>query len=362
MESPISALAQPHIRALEAYTPGLQPIGPGWIKLNTNELPYAPPASVMAAIAAEATKLARYPEPRSMALREAIAARNGLAPSQVIIGNGSDDLLNLLARAFGGSGHQTVSTFPSYSLYPVINAIAGGQVLEIPFGEDFQLPVERLVEAETDLLFLTCPKAPTGVRFPLQHLRRLAERLRGLLVVDEAYAEFADGNAVPLLAEFPRVVVTRTFSKAYGLAGLRVGYAMGNAELIGILDRIRDSYNVNRLSQAGALAALREESYYDACIAEIRATRDRFAASLRSFGWKSFPSETNFVFTAPVDPSGRSSAECALSLYRQLEARQILVRHFARHPLTAPYLRISIGTPSEMERCLEEIILWQKTA
>lgn len=361
MDKGILTLVQPHIREMEAYTPGLQPSGSGWIKLNTNELPFAPPESVVAAILAEAAKLARYPEPRSLPLREAIAARHGLASAQVIVGNGSDDLLNLLARAFGGAGHQTLSTFPSYSLYPVVTAIAGGDLVEVPFPEGFQLPVEAILAADPDLVFLTCPNAPTGIQFAAGELRHLAEGLRGLLVVDEAYAEFAESDAVPLLSDYPRVVVTRTFSKAFGLAGLRVGYALADAEVIAVLDRIRDSYNVNRLSQAGALAALRENAHYKRCIDEIKATRQSFADALSGMGWKLFPSQTNFVFGAPVDATGTASAECATRLYRHLESQKILVRHFARHPLTAPYLRISIGTSSEMNRCLEEIQSWQKT-
>ncbi len=359
---PLRELCQPHIRALVPYTPGLQPSGSGWIKLNTNELPFPPPPEVHAAIAAEIARLPRYPDPRSTALREALAAFHGLAPAQVIVGNGSDDLLNLLARAFGGAGRVTVETFPSYSLYPVITAMAGGAICSVPLGEGFSLPLEALAAAHADLLFLTCPNAPTGVRFPLDQLRELARRCTGLLVIDEAYAEFARESAIGLLAGSPNVVVTRTFSKAFGLAGLRVGYAMADPEVVAILDRIRDSYNVNRLSQAGALAALGAWPYYAERIREIVATRDRLRAALLSLGWQVPPSEANFLFAEPVRAGGSPGADVAAELYRHLEARRILVRHFAKHPLTAPFLRISIGSRSEMDTLLTEVTAWSSPA
>jgi histidinol-phosphate aminotransferase len=358
----ITELVHPHIRDLDPYVPGLQPSGNGWIKLNTNELPYAPPPSVGEAILAEVRALARYPNPRSDALREALEGIHGLESGQVIIGNGSDDILNLLARAFGGDARTTVDTFPSYSLYPVVTAIAGGGIKSIEFGEDFTLPVEALLESEADLLFLTCPNAPTGIRFPMADLRRLAQSHKGILVIDEAYSEFAEATALPLLREFDRVVITRTFSKAFGLAGLRVGYAMGSSGVIDILDRIRDSYNVNRLSQAGALAALKESAVYEGYIREVKATRERVFAALEELGWNLFPSETNFIFAEPVIPDGARGPEVAAGLFNWLKERKILVRYFPKHPLTASRLRISIGSPVEMDRFIEEITTWHKGA
>jgi histidinol-phosphate aminotransferase len=359
---PIEELVHAHIRAMEPYTPGRQPTGEGWIKLNTNELPYPPPAEVVKAIAAEVPRLARYPDPRSDKLREAVASKHGLSSSQVIIGNGSDDILNLLARAFGGQDRSTVDTFPSYSLYPVITAIAGGEIESVPFPESMELPVDALAASGADLLFLTCPNAPTGVRFPLEALERLAGMVDGLLVIDEAYADFAEVSAVALLASCPNVVVTRTFSKAYGLAGLRVGYGMASASVVDILDRIRDSYNVNRLSQAGALAALEAQPAYDAFISEIKVTRDRTAETLRQLGWSLYPSEANFLFGAPGGAGNPEGEALAAGLFKRLEEQRILVRYFPKHPLTAPYLRISIGSPSEMDRFIEEVTSWHKRA
>lgn len=354
--------AHPHIRELEPYTPGDQPIGRDWIKLNTNESPFPPPQEVRDAIRNELETLARYPNPRSQGLRDVIAEFHKTTPDRVIIGNGSDDLLNLLARAFGGAGHATGETFPSYSLYPVVTAIAGGEIGSVAFGDAFSLPVEDLLAMKPDLLFLTCPNAPSGVRFPLSELGRLAAGLEGLLVIDEAYAEFALENSRSLLDSFRNVAITRTFSKAFGLAGLRVGYALADPAVIDILDRIRDSYNVNRLSQAGAVAAIRAWPYFRECIRKICATRASVKASLEKLGWQVYPSEANFLFAAPVDRSGASGPEVARSLFEWLRVRRILVRYFPKHPLTERHLRISIGSESEMNRFLEAVQEWTRNA
>lgn len=356
----IESLIQPHLRDLEAYTPGVQPSGKGWIKLNTNELPFAPPDSVGEAIQRETEFLARYPNPRSEDLRTALAEFHGVNLNQVIVGNGSDDLLNLLARAFGGAGRKTLESFPSYSLYPVVTAIAGGQIESITFPEEFILPVEALLSASADLLFLTCPNAPTGICFSLPELEQLASGHDGLLVIDEAYAEFAAGSALKLVHQHENVVITRTFSKAYGLAGLRVGYAIASPAIISILDRVRDSYNVNRLSQAGAKAALENRDYYERCIHEVCETRERVRSELLGMSWKVYPSQANFLFGAPPDGNGNQSPEAASSLFKHLEEHRILVRYFPKHPLTASFLRISIGTNSEMDQFLEEVRTWTK--
>lgn len=358
----IADLVQPHLRGLEAYTPGTQPSGEGWIKLNTNELPFPPPKAVEEAILSETARLARYPNPRSDALRKALARFHSLETEQVIVGNGSDDILNLLARAFGGRDRHTVQTFPSYSLYPVVTAIAGGTIRSIPFGDTFALPVDDLASSGADLLFLTCPNAPTGVRFPLEELDALAAAFDGLLVIDEAYAEFAEQTALSLLHNRPNVVITRTFSKAFGLAGLRVGYGLAAPAVISVLDRIRDSYNVNRLSQAGALAALGARDFYAGYVAKIKATRETVRNGLLELGWKVYPSEANFLFGAPVDARGQTGPAVADSLFRHLESKRILVRYFPKHPLTAPFLRISIGTESEMNTFMEVTRSWTKGA
>ena len=352
-------LVHEHLRRLEAYTPGVQPTGSGWIKLNTNELPFPPPACVREAIIGEVEGLARYPNPRSESLRTALADFHKLNVNQVIVGNGSDDILNLLVRAFGGTKRKTVDTFPSYSLYPVLTAIAGGAIESVSLGSAFQLPVDEILSTNPDLVFVTCPNAPTGVQFPLEDLEAMATSMKGLLVIDEAYVEFAEHSALPLLASHENVVITRTFSKAYGLAGLRVGYGLAAPAVICVLDRIRDSYNVNRLSQAGARAALQAQSVYQGFIKEVRETRDHVRSVLLELDWEVLPSATNFLFAAPVKRDGASGSEVASELFKHLETKRILLRYFPKHPLTARFLRISIGTKPEMERFLEEVKVWQ---
>lgn len=352
MKDPLQRIV-PHLRKVQPYVPGMQPEGSGWIKLNTNELPYPPSPKVAPAIENEIAKLALYPNPTSQPLRQAIAGRYGLNNDQVIIGNGSDDLLNLLMRAFGGEQQAVLQTVPSYSLYPVLAAISDGKVESVEFDANMQLPVDKLLGSRANILFLTSPNAPTGVAFPIQQLRALAQGFAGILVIDEAYADFAGENALPLLKECSNVVITRTFSKSYGLAGLRVGFAMADAAVIRILDRIRDSYNVNRVSQAGALAAFEDSDYYKDVVHRIIATRQRVSETLRMRGWKCFPSQTNFIFAAP--PSGLHAANG----FEYLKQNRILVRHFPSHPLTTVYLRISIGTDDQMNSLLEALQSWE---
>ncbi len=361
-----SELARPHVPALHAYTPGLQPTEAGWIKLNTNECPYPPSPRVAEAIAAELSdggaKLRLYPSPTSAPLRAQIAKLHGVAPEQVIVGNGSDDILNLLVRVFGGAGESTGFTLPSYSLYPVLIAIQDGGNEVIEFDRSMRLPVARLAQSGAKAFFLTSPNAPTGVGFSNAELREVLDAFPGMLVVDEAYAPFAEENAVSLLAEYPNLVVVRTLSKAHALAGLRVGYALAAAETIGLLDRVRDSYNVNRLSQVAAAAALADASYYAAIIGKIKRTRDHWAMEWAERDWFIYRSATNFLFVEPRNGAGEAGPEVAASLFKFLQTRKILVRAFPSHALTASFLRISVGTDDEMLAVDEAIQAWLTNA
>jgi histidinol-phosphate aminotransferase len=352
--SEISSLALPHIPPLHAYTPGLQPTEPGWVKLNTNECPYPPSPRVAEAVrrelGADGASLRLYPNPKSSPLRAAVAAYHGhgLREENVLIGNGSDDILNLLVRVFAGPAALSGFTLPSYSLYPVLVAIQDGATRVLEFDRSMRLPVEAIAASGAKAFFLTSPNAPTGVGFTNAEIESVLARFPGALVVDEAYAPFARENAVPLLARHPRLVVVRTLSKAHALAGIRVGYALAHPGVIGLLDRVRDSYNVSRLSQAAALAALGDTAYYAGVIARITATRDAFAAACAARGWFTYPSQANFVFTEPRDAAGAAGPAVAKALYDHLLARKILVRHFPNHALTAPFLRVSVGTDAEM--------------
>ena len=375
----LSSLALPHIAKLHAYTPGLQPTESGWVKLNTNECPYPPSPRVAEAlrreVGADGASLRLYPNPKSTPLRAAIAQLHGLREDNVIVGNGSDDILNLLVRTFVGSLADAASgagqrpdlggaagfTLPSYSLYPVLVGIQDGRSEVIEFDRSMRLPLERIAASSARAFFLTSPNAPTGVGFASAEIERALAAFRGLFVVDEAYAPFAREDAIPLLSRFPNLVVVRTLSKAYALAGIRVGYALAHAEVVDLLDRVRDSYNVNRLSQAAALAAVGDQAYYDDVIARVKATRHRAAEDFARRGWFTYPSQSNFLFTEPKNARGESGPAVAKSAYDYLFAHQVLVRHFPSHALTAPFLRISVGTDAEMRVLSETLDGWLKS-
>ncbi len=363
----LSSLALPHVVKLHAYTPGLQPTDSGWVKLNTNECPYPPSPRVAAAIRAELAedgeRLRLYPNPKSTPLRQQIAKIHGVREENVLIGNGSDDVLNLLVRVFGGPAAATGFTLPSYSLYPVLVAIQDGSTSVIEFDRSMKLPVEKIAASGARAFFLTSPNAPTGVAFSNAELADLLARFPGLLVVDEAYAPFAKENAVPLLAKHPNLVITRTLSKAHALAGIRVGYGLADAGVIDLLDRVRDSYNVNRLSQAAASAALADSGYYDAIIGKIIHTRDYWLGEWGvRLGWFTYESQSNFIFTEPKSARGESGPTVAKALYDFLLSRKILVRAFPNHALTASFLRISVGSDDEMFAVNSAIEAWLKIA
>ncbi|MDO8544971.1 MAG: histidinol-phosphate transaminase [Opitutaceae bacterium] len=363
--SELSSLPLPHIAKLHAYTPGLQPTEPGWVKLNTNECPYPPSPRVAEALHREigesGASLRLYPNPKSAPVRAAVAGLHRVREENVCVGNGSDDILNLLVRAFCTAEAAAGFTLPSYSLYPVLVEIQAGRSQVIEFDRTMRLPVEPMAASDARAFFLTSPNAPTGVAFSNAEIERVLASFRGLLVVDEAYAPFAAENALPLLARHPNLVVVRTLSKAYALAGIRVGYAVAHREIIDVLDRVRDSYNVNRLSQAAAVAALQDQGYYDGIIAQVKATRDRVVAEFGRRGWFTYPSQANFIFTEPRNARGESGPAVSKSAYDFLFGRKVLVRHFPSHALTAPFLRISVGTDAEMRVLTDTLDAWQKT-
>lgn len=365
--SELQSFALPNVQRLHAYTPGLQPTEPGWVKLNTNECPYPPSPRVVDAlkeeIGADGATLRLYPNPQSAALRSVVARLHGLDEKYVCIGNGSDDTLNLLIRVFCSSSSALGFTFPSYSLYPVLVEIQDGRCASIDFDRSLRLPLDRIAQSQARIFFLTSPNAPTGVAFSNAEIEEVLKRFKGIVVVDEAYAPFAEENAASLVAKHPRLVVVRTLSKAYALAGLRVGYSLSHPEVTDLLDRVRDSYNVNRLTQVAAAAALQDEAYYAGVIGRVKATRDRFQKDLRERrGWFVYPSQSNFVFAEVRDARGATGPAVAKSLYDFLYANKVLVRYFPSHALTAPFLRISVGTDDEMLVLNQKIDAWLKAA
>jgi histidinol-phosphate aminotransferase len=351
------AQAQAHVQSLHAYVPGEQPQGGGWTKLNTNENPYPPSPAVAPAVAAEADKLQFYPEPTSAALRAAIGEHAGLSAEHVIIGNGSDNILDLITRCFAqdpGVGH----TVPSYSLYPVVAGMSGQALMEVPFDRSMRLDVEAIAALQARVFFLTNPNAPTGVSFPLGEIEQVLLAIDGLLVVDEAYVDFGGESALPLLQDYENLIVVRTFSKSYGLAGMRVGYALAAPQIIGFLDRVRDAYNLDRIAQAAALAAFSDRNYFEARRAEVIATRETTRAALDARGWFTYPSAANFLFTEPKNAAGDSGPEVAAALFKHLKEQRVLVRYFPGHPLTCAFVRVSIGTNGEMQVFLTAIDSW----
>ena len=359
-----SSLALPHVASLHAYTPGLQPTEPGWVKLNTNECPYPPSPRVADAIRRElgddGSSLRLYPNPKSMPLRAAVARLHALREENVCIGNGSDDILTMLVRAFCSDAAPLGFTVPSYSLYPVLVEIQDGRVEVIELDRSMRLPVERICASSSRAFVLTSPNAPTGVGFSNAELERVLAGYRGLFVVDEAYAAFAREHAAPLLARHRNLVVVRTLSKAYALAGIRVGYALADASVIDVLDRVRDSYNVSRLSQVAAMAAIEDQEYFESLVARVVATRDAFVADLTGRRkWFTYDSQANFVFTEPANARGETGPDVARSAYEHLVASKVLVRYFPKHALTAAFLRISVGTDDEMHVLRERLDEWQ---
>jgi histidinol-phosphate aminotransferase len=347
------SLVRPLVQRLHAYVPGEQPKIPGLIKLNTNENPYPPSPKVLAAVkAAVDGRLRLYPNPTASALREKLAQLHGCAPENVIVGNGSDELLALATRTFvePSSGTKTsgstVQFFsPSYSLYPVLAEIAGARTNPIPLEPDFALPAlaslpKRGWDFQAALSLITTPNAPSGRGFTTAELDALCRKSKGVVVLDEAYVDFAREHAMALALQHPHVLVSRTFSKAYSLCFQRVGYFVGHADLIAALDKMRDSYNVNGLGQVAALATLADLPYYRRNFRRIIATREQVTRELTGLGWTVLPSQTNFLLAKP--PS--FPAETWLA---KLRANKLLVRWF-KYPEVRDYLRITIGSEAEM--------------
>ncbi len=339
--------ARPCIRVLHAYTPGEQPKIAGLIKLNTNENPYPPSPRVIRAIrAAVDSRLRLYPDPSSDRLRRKIAEVYGFRMDQVIAGNGSDDILTLCLRAFVGEGKMVQFPRPTYSLYPVLTQIQGGKIREVPFSADYSLDVRR-IDPGAALTLIANPNAPSGTVLTQAFLRKLARRLRGVLVVDEAYVDFAGENSLALARRSGNVLVTRSFSKSFSLAGMRLGFAVGHRALIEALFKVKDSYNLDRLAQVAGEAALSDMAYHRRCVARVVRTRGRVGRELARRGWRAFPSEANFLFVCPAGGSARE-------WFVRLRKNKILVRWFSA-PSTRDYLRITIGTDAEMRRLIEVI-------
>ncbi len=336
-----------NIDRMEAYRPGFQPKGEGWIKLNTNENPFPPSPKVLEALQQVIDGRVRlYPDPLAEKLREKIGELYGVEKECVIVGNGCDDVLSMAARAFLGERDALLMTRPTYTLYRVLGHIQGANVMEVALGHDFALP-EDFFSQRAELTLISNPNPPTGILYEKAALERLCEESSGVVVIDEAYADFAEWNCLELAGQYENVVIARSLSKSMALAGLRVGFAIAGKELIQGMMKVKDSYNVNCLSQVAAMAALEDMEYTLENVRRICEERSWLAGRLRGLGWRVFPSQANFVFAVPM---GITVSEVYEALFRQ----KILVRYFDA-PETRDGLRITIGSPEENHRLLEAI-------
>lgn len=346
---------RPNILAMAGYTPGEQLNDPGIIKLNTNENPYPPSPRVFEAIQSALTSnnLRKYPQPLGNSFRKAAGKVLGIDPEWILIGNGSDDLLTILTRAFVPEGGLIASPTPSYILYRSLAEIQGARFSALPFTQDWKLPPKWLSDA--NLTFLPNPNSPSGTMLEASDIAALANAIAPApLVLDEAYVDFGEWNGLGLLPELSNVIITRSFSKTYSLAGIRFGFAVASPDIIRQLVKVKDSYNCDVLSLAAATAAIEDSEYLCGVRARILVTRTRMSTELTKLGFSVTPSHANFLWcraNRPVKP-----------IYEDLKQRKILVRYmnYSIGPSGLPAgsydgLRISVGTDEEIDRLLTEL-------
>lgn len=344
------------VHALTPYVPGEQPKLPNLVKLNTNENPYGPSPKVLEALRAEAAESLRlYPDPNSDKLRAAIAEFHGLALNQVFVGNGSDEVL---AHAFQALlKHDKPLLFPdiTYSFYPVYCGLYSIEYQTIALTENFEIDIDDYLKPNGGIIFPN-PNAPTGRLLALSEIERLLRaNTDSVVVIDEAYIDFGGESAAKQVNRYPQLLVTHTLSKARSLAGLRVGYAIGHADLIEALHRVKDSFNsypLDRFAIAGATAAMQDQEYFEYTCNKVMATREQLVSNLQALGFTVLPSGANFIFA-------RHASRDGAELTAKLRERSIIVRHFSLPERIAPFLRITIGTEEQCQlliAALREIV------
>jgi len=340
------------VRNLEPYIPGEQPQDRKYIKLNTNESPYPPsPLAVEAIREAAGESLRLYPDPNCLELRQAIADYYALVPEQVFVGNGSDEVLAFAFQALFDPLKTIVFPEITYTFYPVYANLYGLKYQTIAQGDDFRIDPEPYCSGTAGGIILANPNSPTGTYLPLSAIEKvLCSNPQCVVIIDEAYIDFGGESAAQLINRYPNLLVMQTFSKSRCLAGLRVGFALGQPELIQALDRVKNSFNsytLDRLAQRGARAAILDREYFEETRRKVIQTRERIIPVLRGLGFQVIDSQANFVFIShPAVP--------AEQLFSRLKEQGILVRHY-RLPRIVNYLRVTIGTDLEMERFLEVI-------
>lgn len=337
------------IHEMSGYIPGEQPpLGSKIIKLNSNENAYLPSQKALKVLQEiDGEMLRRYPDPTAKQFRLVAGQVLGVPDDWIVVGNGSDDLLNLIVRAVGGTGKQVVCPSPTYVLYRTLAEIQDAEFLEVPYPDDYQLPVDLLIAAQGAVTFVASPNSPSGTAISVADLDKLAKGLSGILVIDEAYVDFAENNALELTKKYNNVIVLRTLSKGYSLAGLRLGFGIANPALIAELNKIKDSYNVDALAYLVGAAAIADQNYKTANAEKIKASRSKLALSLKELGFDIWPSQTNFLLVRP--PNGDSER-----IYQRLKVEGILIRYF-NQPRLADKLRITVGTEEQNQILIQTL-------
>ncbi|MDR3637100.1 MAG: histidinol-phosphate transaminase [Isosphaeraceae bacterium] len=334
----------PHVERMAGYVPGEQPQRGGFIKLNTNENPYPPSPSALEAIrGAVGDRLRLYPDPVGAAFRVAAARLHDVEPDMILAGNGSDDLLTIITRAFAGPGDAVLCPTPSYILYRTLVELQDARQVAVEYSPDWNLDPAVFANSGAKLAFLANPNSPSGTALTTEDVGALAEQFAGPFVVDEAYADFAAEHCVRLVATHPNVIVTRSFSKGYSLAGLRLGYLIARPDVVAGLIKVKDSYNCDTLSLVGGAAALDDTGYLAQTRGKVLATRQRLTAAVRALGYQVPDSQANFVWCTGGPP--------AAEIYERLKEQKILVR-LMRYPGYPDGLRITVGTDDEIDQLL----------
>lgn len=337
---------RPHLRSLQGYVPGEQPQGGKFIKLNTNENPYAPSSMALAAIKDSGERLRKYPDPTATAFRQVAGQVLGVSPDQIVCGNGSDEILAMVIRLCLGPEDLATWASPTYLLYETLIRLQGARWQTFRYRPDWSLP-EELYRANAKLTLIANPNSPSGTCFDLPQLRQIIGRIPGPVLIDEAYADFAGQSAAVLVRDYPNLMVSRTLSKSYALAGLRFGYLVAQEELIRHMHNIRDSYNCDALSIAVATAAMSDQAWLRDNLRRVIEQRQVLERGLAELGFSVQPSQANFVWCR--HPGGQ-----AQSIYMALKSRQILVRYMNYGP-DAEGLRITVGTPTQNQVLLEQL-------
>ncbi len=346
----MSSYFRASVDAMTGYVPGEQPKpGTNIVKLNSNENPYPPsPKALQVLQSLDGEYLRRYPDPFAQEFRKAVSEVLAVPVDWIMAGNGSDELLSVIVRACADAERKVVYPMPTYVLYRTLTEMQPTARVEIPYAEEYRLPLEELVAAEGAVTFIASPNSPSGHVVPLHELQQLAQRLSGVLVVDEAYVDFAEETALPLVQEFENVLILRTLSKGYALAGLRLGFGIAHPNLLAGLFKVKDSYNIDAIAGAVGAAAMSDQAYKNECVAKVKASRTKLAFDLKQLGFRLWDSQANFLLVQP--PRGKAE-----QIYIALKDRGILVRYFKQTSLEDK-LRITVGTDEQNQTLLEALI------